>query len=57
MKYALLFVTAISLSACSTLNFNKDRAAENRKQELCRDIATKDQPQCTGNYVPPTPTS
>jgi len=55
VKSALLLITAINLTACSTLNLDKDRAAEQRKQELCQDITTRDQPQCAGGYVPPAP--
>lgn len=52
MKTLIVTAFALSLPACSTLSFDKDRAAEQRKQELCTDISTRDQPQCAGGHVP-----
>ena len=43
-------IMGLALGGCSTISLDKDRAAEARKQELCRDIATRDQPQCVGAF-------
>jgi len=52
MKMLIIPVFALGLTACNTLRFDKDRATEQRKQELCTDISTKDQPQCAGGHAP-----
>jgi len=55
MKYLrpILFATTLlTLSACSSFSLDKERAAEQRKQELCGEIGTRDLPHCTGSLEP-----
>ena len=52
MRTLCIAFAALSLTACSTFSFDKDRAAEQRKQELCQELETRDQPQCAGQHTP-----
>jgi len=45
----------VGLSACSTLNIDKERATQQRKDQLCSEIETRDLPQCAGHHIPPPP--
>jgi|GEM_PF-2117317 len=49
MKTLTIIALAFGLTGCSTLSFDKEHATEHRKQELCRDISTRELPQCTGS--------
>lgn len=54
MKHTLaLLILSTSLSGC--ISFDKERAAEHRKNELCRKLETQHLPHCAGNHVPPAP--
>ena len=41
-------LSSIALGGCSTLGWDKERITEQRKQELCRDVSTRDLPHCAG---------
>ena len=44
---ATLMISLFLLSACQSLNF--DKAEEQRKQELCKEIDTRELPHCSGS--------
>jgi len=37
------------LAACESFSLDKERATEQRKQELCGEISTRDLPHCSGS--------
>jgi len=39
------------MGGCTTLSFDKERATEKRKLDLCTEIETRDLPQCAGGRV------
>lgn len=47
-KFILFSTALVTLTACSTLTLDKERAAERRKQDLCGEIDTRNLPHCTG---------
>ena len=54
-KLSLLIVffgISTLLTACQTAD---KQTVEHRKQELCRNIETRNMPQCSGNYSPEIP--
>ena len=53
-KVALITGGMSVLYGCASYNPEKAKvkSTELRKQELCREIATRDQPQCTRHYTP-----
>ena len=48
LSLVALTLLALPLAGCSTLDLDSERAADQRKQELCREIATRDLPHCAG---------
>lgn len=52
MKHArnllILALPILLLSACESFSLDKERAAEQRKQELCGQIDTRNLPHCAG---------
>lgn len=50
--FALLMLLS-NLGGCSSID--KERAAELRKNELCRELETQHLSHCAGNHVPPPP--
>jgi len=38
----------IGISACSSFSIDKERATEQRKNDLCKEIDTRDLPHCNG---------
>lgn len=54
MKWIIITTTSlIGLTGC--ISIDKERAAQQRKAELCAEIDTKDQPHCAGSYEAPPP--
>jgi len=46
IKAITIIVFTVPLLGCESFSFDKQRAAEKRKQELCTEIDTRDQPYC-----------
>lgn len=46
-----LLITALilPLSACQSFALDKEKAAEQRKEDLCSEIETRDLPHCYGS--------
>ncbi|PHR94390.1 MAG: hypothetical protein COA69_01990 [Robiginitomaculum sp.] len=60
LKTGMMFLcigTAMLASACTTIEITKanEKEIERKKQELCKELETRNQPQCTGNHAPLPP--
>lgn len=47
--YIFFLALIIPLSSCQSFSLDKERATEQRKQELCGQVSTRNQPQCSGS--------